>query len=156
MLELWGMQGTLSLPSLSDQLCPRVEAPDSVLSMGQIELNCVLMLNWIIWNGTVFDIETMYLCLTELFEIELIICIKIDLALNNLQWLMCYKTKPNQTNYQIKSKVNASTKTSWSVFRSDYHIMYYIYHYFIILLYVKSCIIYTIILWYYYILYYTP
>ena len=22
---------------------------------------------------------------------------KIDLALNNLQWLMCHKTKPNQT-----------------------------------------------------------
>ena len=21
-------------------------------------LNCVLMLNWIVWNGTVFDIET--------------------------------------------------------------------------------------------------
>ena len=27
----------------------------------------------------------LYLCLTELFEIELIICIKMDLALNNLQ-----------------------------------------------------------------------
>ena len=22
-------------------------------------LNCVLMLNWIVWNGTVFDIETL-------------------------------------------------------------------------------------------------
>ena len=29
------------------------------------------MLNWIIWKRTVFDIETVYLCLTELFEIEL-------------------------------------------------------------------------------------
>ena len=29
-----------------------------VLSMGQIRLNCVLMLNWIVWNGTVFDLET--------------------------------------------------------------------------------------------------
>ena len=26
--------------------------------------------NWIVWNWTVFDIETAYLCLTELFEIE--------------------------------------------------------------------------------------
>ena len=25
-----------------------------ILSMGQIELNCVLMLNWIAWHGTVF------------------------------------------------------------------------------------------------------
>ena len=28
----------------------------------------------------------------ELFEIELFICIKMDLALNNLQWLRCNKT----------------------------------------------------------------
>ena len=27
------------------------------------------MLNWIVWNGTVFDCETEYLCLTGLFEI---------------------------------------------------------------------------------------
>ena len=50
MLELWGMQTTLSLP-----LWPEVVAPDRVLSMGQMELNCVLMLNWIIyWLGYVF------------------------------------------------------------------------------------------------------
>ena len=36
----------------------------------------VLMLNWIVWNRTVF------VCKTELFEIEMIICIKVDLALN--------------------------------------------------------------------------
>ena len=30
-----------------------------------------------------------------LFEIELFMCIKMDLTLNNLQWLICYKTKPN-------------------------------------------------------------
>ena len=46
----------------------------------------------------VFDVETVYLCWTELFEIELFICIKIDLALNNLQWLKCHKIKPNQEN----------------------------------------------------------
>ena len=28
-------------------------APDRVLSIGQIELNCALMLNWIVWNRTV-------------------------------------------------------------------------------------------------------
>ena len=29
------------------------------------------MLNWIAWNGTVFLILKLQLCLTELFEIEL-------------------------------------------------------------------------------------
>ena len=92
MLELWGMQSTPSLPSLPGPLRPRVLAPDRVLSIGQIELNCVLMLNWIVWNRTVFDIGTvlmlnwivwnwtvltfnclstkkLYLYSTELFEI---------------------------------------------------------------------------------------
>ena len=41
MLELWGMP----LPSLPGPLSPGVVAPKRVLSMGQIELNCVLMLN---------------------------------------------------------------------------------------------------------------
>ena len=36
MLELCGMRNTLSL--LPGPLCPRVEAPERVLSMGQIEL----------------------------------------------------------------------------------------------------------------------
>ena len=40
-LELWGMQSTPLLSSLR----PGVVVPDKVLSMGQIELNCVFMLN---------------------------------------------------------------------------------------------------------------
>ena len=63
-------------------------------------LNCILMQNWIVWNRTVIDIETLLMlksifwirtlwlnwiawnrnvfgCQTELFEIELIICIKL-------------------------------------------------------------------------------
>ena len=44
MLELWGMQSTPPLPSLPGPLWPGVVVPDRVLSMGQIELNCVLML----------------------------------------------------------------------------------------------------------------
>ena len=54
MLELWEMQSTTSLPSLPGPLWPGVELPDRVLSMVQIELNCVLMLNWIVENWTVF------------------------------------------------------------------------------------------------------
>ena len=45
MLELLGMWRTLLLPSLPAPLWPGVVALDRVLSLGQIELNCVLMLN---------------------------------------------------------------------------------------------------------------
>ena len=60
MLELWGMWST-PLPSLPGLFWPGVVAHDRVLSMGQIELNYVLMLNWIAWNWTAFDIETVLL-----------------------------------------------------------------------------------------------
>ena len=53
MLELWGMRSSPSLPTLPGSLWPEVVAPDRVLSMGHIELNCVLILNWIAWNRTV-------------------------------------------------------------------------------------------------------
>ena len=45
MLELWEMCSNLSLPSLPGPLWPVVVALDRVLSTGQIEVNCVLMLN---------------------------------------------------------------------------------------------------------------
>ena len=45
MLELWGIQSTPSLPSLPGPLWSGVVAPDRALSMGQIELNCVIMLD---------------------------------------------------------------------------------------------------------------
>ena len=45
MLELWGMGSPPSLPSLPGPLQPGVLANDRVLSLGQIELNCILMLN---------------------------------------------------------------------------------------------------------------
>ena len=41
MRGLWGMRSPLSLLSLPGPLWPGVVAPDRVLSMGQIELNCV-------------------------------------------------------------------------------------------------------------------
>ena len=70
MLELWRKSCTPSLPLLPGILWPRVVVFDRVLSMGQIKLNCVLMLNWIARNRTIFDIETV-LCYTELLKIEL-------------------------------------------------------------------------------------
>ena len=54
MLELWGMWNTILLPSLEGPLWPGVVASDRVLSVDQMELNCVLMLNWIVSSGTVF------------------------------------------------------------------------------------------------------
>ena len=45
-------------------------AYDMVLSRGQIELNGVFMLNWIVLNRTVYDCENV-IHKIELFEIEL-------------------------------------------------------------------------------------
>ena len=42
MLELWGMGNTPLLPSLPGPHWPGVVAPDSILSMAQIELNFML------------------------------------------------------------------------------------------------------------------
>ena len=69
-LELWGMRGTPSLLSLSDPLWPGMVAPDShIYGPNRTKLctyaklncltsncfwhwNCVLMLNWTVWNRT--------------------------------------------------------------------------------------------------------
>ena len=48
MLGHWGMWSTPSLPLLSGSLWPGMVAPDRVLSIGKIELNCILMLNWVV------------------------------------------------------------------------------------------------------------
>ena len=53
MLELWGIQSTPSLPLLLRPLWPGI-APDRALSMGQIDLNCLLMLKWIVWIKTIW------------------------------------------------------------------------------------------------------
>ena len=45
MLEFWGMQSTSSLPSLPGPFWLVVVAADRALSMYEIELKCVLMLN---------------------------------------------------------------------------------------------------------------
>ena len=45
MLELWGIRSTSSLPSLRGPLWPGMVALDWVYSIGQIELNSLLILN---------------------------------------------------------------------------------------------------------------
>ena len=58
MLVLWEVQSNFLSPSLPGPLSPGVVAFDSILFMGQIELNSALLLNGIVWNITVFVIET--------------------------------------------------------------------------------------------------
>ena len=45
---------------------------------GQIELNCELMLNWIVLNRTVYVYMNKF-------------------VIKYLQWLICHKTKPDKT-----------------------------------------------------------
>ena len=52
MQELWGKQSTPLLALLSGSLWPVVVAPNRDLSMGQKELNRVLLLKWFVWNRT--------------------------------------------------------------------------------------------------------
>ena len=57
MLELWEMWCTFLLSSLPGLLWSGVVGLDRVQSSSQIELNCVLMLNWISWHGTVLTFK---------------------------------------------------------------------------------------------------
>ena len=57
------------------------------------------------WHSIVCK-QKLYLYKTELFEIELFICIKMDLVLNNLQRLICQTTQTNKTSNQLCSKLS--------------------------------------------------
>ena len=102
-LKLWGMQTTPLLSSLPGPLWSGVVAPDRVLSIGQIEVNCVLMLSWTAWNRTVLDIEPVYLellckqktilILNRIVWNRTVYMYKNGFDINNLQWSMCYQTK---------------------------------------------------------------
>ena len=72
MLKLWGMQSAPSLPSLPGPLWPQVVEPDRVLSMGQIELNSIITLNWIVWNE---------------LSLHLTVCFNCKLMLNWIVWI---------------------------------------------------------------------
>ena len=57
MLELRGMRITPSLISLPGPLWPGVVAPNWVQNEGLVELNYILMLNWIVWDWTVMTFK---------------------------------------------------------------------------------------------------
>ena len=71
------------------------------------------MLNWIVWNRTVFRFNRVQKMSTVLFKnviyktcLEILYSIymyKNDSTLNNLQWLVCHETKPNQTKQNVNS-----------------------------------------------------
>ena len=50
-----------SLPTLPGPLWPRVATSGRVLSMGQIELNCVITLNWVVWCKTVLTFNCVWI-----------------------------------------------------------------------------------------------
>ena len=55
-------------------------------------------------------------------HIYLIYINKPGLALNNLQWLICHKTKPNQTpmkNHQLKRKINFNSTLIKKNYQND-------------------------------------
>ena len=62
----------------------------TVLLLNWIVLIRTVWLNWIAWNWNVFYNWIVYFAKPELFEIELFLYIKIDLALNNLRRLICH------------------------------------------------------------------
>ena len=136
MLELLGMLCTPLFIWLPDSLWPGVVVSDRVLSMGHIELNCVFMLNWValnrivltfklhiyvklFWNRTVFDTETV-LMLNWIFWNRTVYMFKNGFGIHNLQWLMCHKTKSNQTNLckEVRNTVYKISELTISVCRS--------------------------------------
>ena len=81
MLELWGMQSTPSLPSLPGPLRSLIRCYHSGPMYGLNRTNCILILNWIVWNRT----DYLY---------------KNGFGVDNLHRLICHKT--NQPTNQGK------------------------------------------------------
>ena len=57
MLEPWGIRSTPSLTLFLGRLWPGLVVADRVLSLGQIELSNIFMLNWIAWNITFWNLN---------------------------------------------------------------------------------------------------
>ena len=106
MLELWEIQTTSSLTSLPGSIWLVVVATGiniyesnrtklcTYVKLNCLKWNCFCMLNWIGWNGTSFDIETVLMLNWIVWNKT--ICTKMNLALNILQRLICYITQTNK------------------------------------------------------------
>ena len=64
------------------------------------EINYVLMLNWIVWNRTDYSY-------------------KMDLALNNPQWLICHKTQTSKQTWKLNTKNYLSTSRNKIILKSE-------------------------------------
>ena len=85
MMVLWGVQSIALLSLLPNSLRPGVVAHDRVLSIGQIELNCVLMLNQFAWNKTVLILKVRNYAKLN--------CLKLNSVLNNPKGVIHCKRK---------------------------------------------------------------
>ena len=91
MLELWRMRSIPSLPSVPGPLWNRVVAPDSVISIGQIELNCVLLRNRSFWKRISFDIETVLTLNWIVWNRTLLTFNCVDKNILRLSWIIWKK-----------------------------------------------------------------
>ena len=103
MLKLGWMWIIPILPSLPGSLWPGAVVSDRVLSMGQIELNSVFVLNWIVWNRHFWHLNSVFKLNWIVWNIT-VYMYRIKLALNRLQWLICYKTKPRGCPHGVMVK----------------------------------------------------
>ena len=100
------MRSTSLLPLLSDSLRPGLVAPDRVLSMGKIELNCVLTLNWILWDSLFlhltaclnWELRLNWIVLNRTFFLFLTVCIQKIY----LYWCELFETFIKITSFGVK------------------------------------------------------
>ena len=72
-------------------------------------------------------INLVYSCPTEFFEIELIIYIKMDLALKNLQMLICHKNNQPTNQPTILTLIHIFPNSEHSLFINSISLCVYIY-----------------------------
>ena len=102
MLELGGMRGTLLVPLLPGSLWPWVEAPDWVLYMVQIQLKCVLKLNWILRNTIGFTLKLLTYAKLNCLKLSPDILLWKKLLLVN--WIVWNRTVyVNKNGFSIKN-----------------------------------------------------
>ena len=76
--------------------------------------NCVLILSWIVWNRTFWHLilykQKTILILNWIVWNRTVYMYKNGFGINDLQWLMCHKTKPNQICPLNKTQTGNTTQ----------------------------------------------